>query len=222
MEVLAVVVGWFLGIATTPVVGFFQRRWKRRSLSPALKTEVAELREQAAGAAFYIRGAHGTRGRDRLEWFLSMLEQPPQSDFAKRNVLRLQEQLKRTDRELASAAAIGAEPTTTTSAPRLELPFLVAHLTDLPLFSTDVQQKLLRLLRECRFYNGAAEEAQESLRTTFMPEIGSANLEIVTSNLRRQEERMAHRGKVIAEVANDLLARWEGVGGERDSGPRRR
>jgi hypothetical protein len=206
MEILATIVGWILGLATTPAVRYFERRSKRESLRGALRAELADTREQGVATAMYIWMKRGKTGRTQLEWEVRLLEREPQSDFARRNVPLLQEQLKMTDAQMAALAAHTAAEQSGISAQRFELPFLAGHISDLSVFSASVQERLLHIVKECRFFNAIVEEAREYKALTFKPDIGSDNFAIAAANLRRSEERLADRAQIIAEAADELLS----------------
>lgn len=215
MEIALVVVGWLLGLLTSPITDAIGRVRERRDLARALRVELTELRLRLAGYAWYVWSKQGDLTMERVEWCARTLEASPGDETATGMAQNIRGILSNGEQQLNLMNAhnrASSNNQSTMSSRKVEAPFLSAHLHRLIVLKPKTQQQLLGIDSQLRILNELVDEHSLFFQLTFNGDLRDENREVVMSNLRRTAGRIADRamyiGKAIEAIAFEEETGW--------------
>jgi len=200
---IGTVVGWVLGLLTTPIVTWYEQRRIAVALAGPLESELRDVQVRSSLAVYYFLSKHEIT-RDELQWTLDTLvnaddERATTAIHAVRQLLQLR------DEELAAALKDRGRSGSGTSNKRLDLPFLNAQVHRIDVFQPRIQRHLLWVAANIGIYNEIVDEAREYLRLTFTPGITPENFSNVDKNYQLTERKCAERLRIIADEARAAI-----------------
>ena len=201
-DVALLLLGWALGILSSPITDAIRRRVAKQRLTRALRTEMRSLQDSLAGVVINIARRRGVLTRPLLEAMSSLLKASghvPGQGKAVRTIDGLLES------ELVGTA--GAATPDVTPNPRAPLsvrvygaPFLDSHFHRLDLYSLEVQRMLVEIHAELQTFNQHAADAMSYHQMTLGNAVSGDHLEALAANLESSYEH-------AAEKASDLVSR---------------
>jgi hypothetical protein len=123
-----IILGWLLGVLSTPLVMYSTAIVERRRFQAVLKEELREVRFRLVASVFVLRSHLGKMDRTSLEWIageLNAYTEGSERTFLLESTRRL---LDLTDTQLAALATLPRNPLGTKSFPRVVVPYLSAKL----------------------------------------------------------------------------------------------
>lgn len=160
-EILGVVVGWFLGVFSTPLVMYFTGIVERRRFKDVLKEELREVRFRLALSVYQLRMHLRKIDRPFLEWMV--IEMNAYSDDPLRNstLVGVRAALNLTDAELITFNSQPRDPLGTKSFPRVVLPYLSSKMDSVGLLCSGKQKELVNFMHYVEVINVKSAELAE-------------------------------------------------------------
>jgi hypothetical protein len=95
--IVSVVVGWLVGLLSSPIADWLKDRRRRSLLAAGLVLQAMHVREMAIDFVFSLRGGSGQLSRHNLNWIVRQLTAASQSIVSAGYISELQDLLKRPD-----------------------------------------------------------------------------------------------------------------------------
>ncbi|TMQ74070.1 MAG: hypothetical protein E6K81_01470 [Candidatus Eisenbacteria bacterium] len=200
-DLALLLVGWVLGIVSSPVTDAIRRRSAKQRLTRALRTELRSLQDTLAWAVVQIDRRRGVLTHSLLEVLMSTLQASGQVP-GQGKALKAIEGLLQLD-ELAPTANLAPDPTPPRAPLSLRVfgvPFLDTHIHRLDLYALDTQRQLVEIHTGLAIYNQHADEATNYHQLSFAEGLAKDRLDALTLNLETSYQRAGER-------ASDLVSR---------------
>lgn len=210
MEWLLLVVGWFMGIAQSVVVGRQQEKRQRERFLSGLHIELCGLQAKMAILYWNLSERAGLITRDDVEWVMSRMRRGAADDdegagsfranFAKARDFSDQdfEALRRVSAQRRQQFAVSIRT--------LDLPFLEAHLTELGgLAEVKTVVGILNVRNQLKFHNDIVGEAERFHLMTFDESVTGGNREKVLQVIEDRYLRLRDRAKWLADSIERCL-----------------
>ena len=162
-----VILGWLLGVLSTPLVMYFTAIVERRRFENVLKEELREVRFRLAASIYSLRSHLGQIDRPALEWIAAELNAYPEEPVRDRLLAGIRQMLQLTDAQLAALATQPRNPLGTKAVPKVAIPYLSAKVESVGLLCSDKQKELVNLLHYVEVINIKVEELAGWNRVTF-------------------------------------------------------
>jgi len=164
--IIAILLGWLLGLLSPPIVELIQRRYRRSVLRRSLFIELEGLRVSLAALIYLIASNDRAVNRELLELTEVILRSDkafPESRTSADEISRL---LRFTDEQIANVM-VAKKPAGTLSLKKISVPFLTSQLSSLYLFSPEFQRLALKICSRVAIINEEIEVAAFNYRKTF-------------------------------------------------------
>src|SRR5262245_12811043 len=200
-------IGWGLGILSSPITDAIRRRSAKRRLTRAIRTELATLEDTLAGVVVNVSRRRCVLTPSLLEALMTTLRSSG-LEASSGKTIKVIEGLLELDENALAAASQGPDTSSTTRGP-LTLkasgwPFFESQLQRLDLFSTETQRLLAEIRAGVQVFDQHAGEAMNYHLMTFSSGMDKEHLEMLKKNVERCYER-------AAEKASDLVSRIAGL-----------
>jgi len=201
-DVALLLVGWALGILSSPITDALRRQSAKHRLTRALRTELRSLQDTLAWVVIQVDKRRGVLTHSLLEALMGTLQSsghvPGQGKAIKAidGLLQLD--------ELAPAGTPPPDPAPASRAPLslrvFGVPFLDTHIHRLDLYSLETQRQLVEVHSNLQIYNQHADEATTYHQLTIATDVTKERLDALRVSLESSYE---HAG----ERASDLVSR---------------
>ena len=206
-DFVLLLIGWVLGIASSPITDAIRRRTVKVRLSRALRTELRSLQDTLAFVVIQLARRRGVLSRSLLEALMSTLQASGQVASHGR-ALKAIEGLLEADELAQTGGALPAPPPHPLAPPALRVnggSFLDAHFHRLDLYSVGTQRLLVELHAGTAVYNQHVNEAMNYHLMTFDTGIGKARREALLTAIDTCFERAAERASDLVSRIAELL-----------------
>ncbi len=178
--IIAILLGWLLGLLSPPIVELIQRRHRRAELRRSLFIELEGLRLTLASNVYNIANNDSAVNRELVELVEPILRSDKTFPESKPTADLLSSLLKLTDDQIASkmASKKSAGPI---SLKKIAVPFLISQLSSLYLFSPEFQRIALKICSRLAIINEEIEVAAFNYKKTF-DSLSQQNQTIVVAN----------------------------------------
>lgn len=202
--VATLVLGWALGLLTSPISEHLRDRWAKPRLLRALRTDLTALLDTIATAAVSIQSRHQalTHGFLReLRALLGTIESQRLYEFSLKTIDGFLE-ISEADlaREFARRAA---NPRLSASVRTYRLRYVETQLPKLELLDPEVHGAILRVLQRLDLFNQLTEEVTRYHFMTFDP---GENFDAITENWRTLSTKAGEHAILLAKELAALLA----------------
>jgi hypothetical protein len=197
---VVLLVGWALGILSSPITDAIRRRSVKQRITRAVRTELMSLQDSFAGVVLQISRRRGVLTHSLLDALQTTLISSGHSRGASKS-LKLIDDLMGLD-EAALAAGRGSQAGGTRAFLSLKVqgvPFLESHLHRLEFYSPETQRRLLEIHAGSQVFNQHVDEAMHQQMLTFDPGISEPNLASLLVNIE-----LCYGG--AAEKASELVS----------------
>jgi hypothetical protein len=200
-ELAGLLVGWALGLLSSPIIDWIRRRSDKPRITRALRTELRHLQDTLALVVIRISERRCSLTRATLEALRSTLVASGQVAGAGMSLTAIEGYLKHDDPTLAAFQARNAAgPSKSPSLKTYGLPYLESQLQRLELYSPETQRRLLEIRAGLDLFNQLAADSMRYHFMTFEGGISPENHDAVVNNAERGFD---HAGA----KANDLVTR---------------
>lgn len=192
--------GWFLGILSSFIVGYFRKKQKQAEVIGAIRIEVDELKRILVLTVYRLAAYQSENYRNLLLWALDNLKAYKGIFSNETPVQTFEKLLKLSDQELETLSSYRKNETIGISAgmKTMEIPYVNNNLEHLKLLSTDDQRRILDIRRRLNIINQDIGQAKEFLHLTFTPAL-------TTDNSTRLSENIDVCFKSIATQCRELV-----------------
>jgi hypothetical protein len=167
-SLVGVVLGWLLGVLSTPLVMYCQAIVERRRFKDVLKEELREVRFRLAVSVHVLKSHLGKIDRASLEKTAAEMEIYTETPERNRMLAAIREMLALNDVQLAAALATQPRnPLGTKTAPRVVVPYLSAKMDSIGLLCPKKQKELVNLIHYVEAINFKAIELSDWNSLTF-------------------------------------------------------
>lgn len=156
-----VVLGWLLGVLSTPLTLYFTGAVEKRRFACALREELSEVRYRLAALIYSLRNHMGLMDRTALEWQHAELMAYPQGEERDRLLQGIRRLIDLTDAQLAALAQNSRDPLGSKALPKIITPYLSAKLDTIGLLSAKKQKELVNFLHYIEVINLKVVEMAE-------------------------------------------------------------
>jgi hypothetical protein len=203
MSLALLVLGWALGILSSPITDAIRRRSVKHRITRAIGTELRALQDAFAVVVIQVSGRSGALTHSLLEALMSTL-------MTSGHTIASSKALKVIDERVRSGASERMKPAATERGPRpvsLALkvpgvPFLESHLHRMDFYTHETQRQLLEICAGAQIFNQFAEEAAHYQFLTFSsgtaPETVAA---LAVSSEKCQEQAAEKASELISQIA---------------------
>jgi len=200
-DLVLLLVGWGLGILSSPITDLIRRRTAKQRLTRALRTELRSLQDSLACVVIQITRRRGTLTRPLLEALMSTLKTSGLVASQGRAIKTI-EGLLEDDAPLTAGHApeSASHPRAPLTLRVYGIPFLDSHFHRLDLYSLETQRMLVELHAGLQLYNQHANEAMDYHQMTFATGSEKERLDALAVNVETCYER-------ALEKASDLVSR---------------
>lgn len=204
LDVVNVLLGWFLGTATTALTDWRRTRGRSKDVRRAIRRELRESAHRFLITVFKLGQRAGTVDRQLLEWLLPQIDRyegpNPSADF-RAGVVAM---LSGTDAELKAAMDYARASMGPQFVPREHLSYTSGATSELHEQDADYTVRVLDVLSHIQMFNEARDNGMYYLRLTFRSGLSAKNHAIVTKQISGSERQMAFRARVIVEKITEL------------------
>ncbi len=188
------------------IVNRIYRHYKKNDLHVGVSKEINHVKERLILTLDIISHQTGSYDRDLVKWLLAHYEKVEIKNPTVLELYRMQ--LKASDDELQAMIFHQAKPDNTgLSLQKFPLLFISMHLTDISLFSTELQAEIFELKSRIEMLNSEITLSEKYFFMTFDSSVSSENLQIVKANLTnkyQQVESMIKRAVEQIEKINSV------------------
>ena len=200
-DTAVLLIGWALGILSSPVTDAIRRRSAKQRLTRSVSTELRSLQDTLASVVLQVAKRRHVLTRSLLEALMSTLKSSGQVVADGRALRTIAGLLELDERAwVASQASDHLQGAGILSLKVYGLPFLESHLHRLELYSHDTQRLLVEIRAGVQLFNQLADEAQHYHFMTFASGIDQDRVESLVASMEACYER-------AAETASDLVSR---------------
>ncbi len=164
--IVAILLGWLLGLLSPPIVELIQKRHRRAELRRSLFIELEGLRLILAANVYNIAANDGTVNRELVELVEPIMREDKNFRESKLTAEVLAPLLKLTDEQFAIKVA-PKKPAGPISLKKISVPFLISQLSALYLFSPEFQRIALKICSRLAIINEEIDVAAFNYRKTF-------------------------------------------------------
>lgn len=210
-ELTFLVLGWLLGLVAGPIQAWMTRRHDRKKLRLALWTELDDLRERLALAAFLIESKRDGITRNLLDWSRKYIIGRAGA-FPSARLTDVSKRLSELDDERFTDIAkhLKEHGPDGLALKRYELRYLASKLDRLELLPEGLQQHLLAVLTHIDFINQHVADSEFYRSLTFDSGISEDNYAIASSELKRCRDLVAHQARTIVRMIDALECELRG------------
>jgi len=201
-DLALLLLGWVLGIVSSPVTDAIRRRSAKQRLTRALRTELRSLQDTLAWAVVQIDKRRGVLTYSLLEALMSTLQSSGHVPGQGKAIKAIEGLLQQDEWALSGTLPSDASPPARApmSLRVFGEPFLDTHIHRLDLYSLDTQRQLVEIHSGLQIYNQHADEATSYHQLTFAKDVAKERLDALALNLEASYERAGER-------ASDLVSR---------------
>lgn len=202
--VVAILLGWLLGLLSPPIVELIQRRHRRSELGRSLFIELEGLRLSLAVLTYQQACCNGTVNRQLLELLEPILRSDKIFPEIRGVADVVSSMMKLTDEQIASALATkdGNFPI---GLKKLAVSFLTAQLSSLSIFPPEFQRLALKVSSRVAIINEEIDSANFQYQKTF-ESLSPQNHAIVVENLRQSHQNLERWSRPLIDDVDSLLA----------------
>lgn len=164
--IVAILLGWLLGLLSPPIVELIQKRHRRSELRRSLFIELEGLKVSLGALVYVIANNERAVNRELLELVVPILRCDRVFPESKRTADELSSLLKHSDEQIASAMA-QKKPPGPLSLKKITLPFLMSQLSSLYLFSPEFQRNALKICSRLTIINEEIDVGSFNYKKTF-------------------------------------------------------
>lgn len=204
-ELVALVMGWLLGLLSLPIGDAIRRGYERGRLAKAIKSELMELRYTMALVADNMKSATGTQDDGFLAWLDATVASYTGTDADQPGFLAAVRQLRS-----KLAGAIPPKHLSAGSGLHLktyDLPFLTSQVQRISIFSIEFQQQVLQIKAQLEQFNSDMAFLMRQYELTFNPSLDATNRAVIQGNL---QSGYAKGGRSAIHIA-DLIGKVEAL-----------
>ena len=203
-KVALLFVGWLLGLLGPIVVDAIRRRRENVLGQAAILTELHELAEMLALAAYAVKADLGTVDRAFLEWIKRDLELHGTTPEVQKHVEHFRTQLSWTDEaRLKVAGHLKKKAGKGTVLQHYPVPLLDARVSAMWSFSTTFQRQLLQIRRNVALLDALVDRAQKYHDMTYSKLEGN-NYELVVDNQDQACTEYATRAQRVVDLIRSI------------------
>ncbi len=158
IEILAVVIGWLLGILSTPLAMYFSGIVERRRFEDVLKEELREVRFRLALSVYQLRMHLRKIDRSFLEWMVAEMNAYSDDPVRNSTLVGVRSMLRFSDADLLASNSEPLNPLGTKSFPKVVLPYLSSKTDAIALLCSAKQKELVNLLHYVETINVKSAE----------------------------------------------------------------
>jgi hypothetical protein len=197
-EKLAILlIGWLLGLLAPVITDQIRSRRENELGRQALLSELGELGNTLALAAFGVRADQGSLDRKFIEWLKSDMERFSISTELQGVTLSLRHFVAMTDVELVQLnAASSQKPNKATILQRYAAPLLDSRVNALWSFETTFQRKLLEIKHHMALLDDLVDRSRKYFDLTFTKLEGD-NHRLVAENLKQACNEYGRRAELL-------------------------
>ena len=207
-QVALLIVGWVIGLLSTPITTAIQRRRERLDLAAAIETELQEIRERMLVVAYAYWRKVGELTPARLEHITAVLERSSSNPALVAMAKNL--------REIIAAAAGELEILNTPRPTRherpdelfraraVQAPFLESNLARLAVFRRASVRALLSIESQFRLYNQLVDEFRELSASIEGADASSMSVVFRHGQTLETERAIAERAEYIADRIGEI------------------
>lgn len=198
-DATVLLLGWALGILSSPITDAIRRRSAKQRLTRAVRTELVSL--QDALASVVVQGArrHHVLTHSLLEALMTTLRSSGH-EAASGKTLRAIDGLLELDERALAATEHALNPRDVISLKVGGAPFLESHLHRLDLYTPETQRLLVEVRAGLKVFDQHASEAMNYHFMTFASNVERQRMDALMNNVETCYQR-------AAEKASDLVSR---------------
>jgi hypothetical protein len=203
--IIAILIGWLLGLLSPPIVEWIQRRRRRAELVKSFQIELEGLRLSLASVTYSLGSRRGDVDRELLEVIEPILRSDttfPEA-LGMADAVRLLMELS--DEQLASHAIASSAGASQLGLKRITVPFLSSQLSSLYLFSPEFQRIALKIYSRLAIINEEIDIVAFNLKKTF-DALSVENHAIVIGNLNQSYQFLSRLCRRLIDDVNLLLS----------------
>lgn len=209
-EVGFVILGWLLGTLSPLITRHGERKRRRNEIGRGLRAEISELRVRLAMTCFLVTLRYGDFDRDFLTWLKPLLENYKGTHPASTLVTTLEMVLAYPDSEIASYAAHKRAGTDKSlSLKKYRLPYLVANLGNLDLFSERTKLLLIEAAAQVETINEEIEQVRLYYGLTFDSSLSEENHQRARDSIAESSKNVANTGRAVLNKLLELESALE-------------
>ncbi len=204
-EILILVLGWLLGLFSSPITDSLKEASSRRSLRKALLAELDELRCRLAGVAFMAAQSQHLLTADlirRLQRVYANYEGP--LGASRRLAGALKELAGSEDEQIEALIRASQNAETHWMNKQFSIPLLEQAVPSLSLFEPPSQRELLEVRTQLHMLNEITTERASFFRMTFDPATMVENEEKILGNMAAAEKHTMERALIIIDRIDNL------------------
>jgi len=200
---VVLVVGWGLGILSSPITDAIRRRSVKQRITRAVRTELMSLQDSFAAVVIQISHRRGVLTHSLLDALQSTLISSGQSSDTSKALKRIDELMRLDEAALAAGRGSPADgPRAFLSLKVPGVPFLESHLHRLEFYSHETQRRLLEIHAGSQIFNQHVDEALHQQMLTFDPGISEAHLASLLVNIELCYGRAAEKAsELVSQIA---------------------
>lgn len=176
-----VILGWILGVLSTPLVMYCTSEVERRRFKNVLIEELREVRFRLIASIYLLRTHLGSVDRSSLQWMTEELNAYKDKSEQEKLISGINGLLQLSDVQLVALANHGRNPLNSKSFPRVVLPYLSSKVDSVSLLKSNKQKELINLLHYVEVINVKGEELAYWNQHTFVA-TSNANHTLASGN----------------------------------------
>lgn len=200
----ALVIGWLLGVLSTPLVEWVKDRRRRVQIRVALRRELEELNYRLVLASFTTEDEFGegfnrafiTRTKELIKGYRGANHDPQM-------VAKIDKYLAMKDDEIATYVASQKAKDTHKAIPAFEAPYVDSAMSDLRLLNPDLQSRILDVRARLGMLNSLIADATYYNRLTFTS-MSDENHAVAVANSRMVLRLIGRMARIAAEKIHAL------------------
>ena len=161
VEIIAVIIGWLLGILSTPLVIYFSGLVERKRFKDVLNEELREVRFRLALSVYQLRLHLSKIDRPFLEWMALEMGVYSEDPVRISTLKVVQSMLDHSDTDLLAINSENRKLLVTKSFPKVILPYLSSKIDSIALLPSAKQKELVNLLHYVETINVKSSELDE-------------------------------------------------------------
>lgn len=205
---LAILLGWLLGILSSPLADVIRRQYQAKEVRRAILLELGQMRVTLSAVVFGIGQHSGTLDKPLLEWvrLTRTQQEDPTEDSSINEVLEALAALP--DAQLGAVVAAKKAPAGTgLSTKSYSLVYTTAHVQNLSLFDGPFQIAVLQIIGRLDRLNADADFLMQQHHRTFDTSLDVVNQTVLRDSIERGYATYARQSRALADMMGTLIAR---------------
>jgi len=208
MDILYILLGWFLGILSPAIISKISNHYKKIAIQRVVIEELKDTKKRLTGIPLKVYSSYSDLNIKCLEWlkketnnFNDLISDDDEKE-------KYQELLKKDVKLENIVKLFNINSTTDNSAfhfKKIELGVINSNQINFEILDNNFLTKILEIGFQVRVYNEEIQNVNEYLKMTFDSSVTEINHQIIQNEIKRKNYTIAEKAMLIVKKINRVI-----------------